>query len=161
LGRLRGRLADLCGLLPPVFGKLGAGASALGLAPVMMAALALSSFAQRAPAAAEPVLSTVPDRPVSPMARPMMATQTEAPASIPEPRKRLRAATRISAPARPAQEAPTQVITFVEREDVVAEIQRPDAIDVFADPVQSSRPCLVAAPSDLLAQFEKMVEDRL
>jgi hypothetical protein len=91
----------------------------------------------------------------------VLAAQTESPGSIPEPRKRLRAATRISAPVRPAQEAPTQVITFVESREVLAEIQRPDTLDVFADPVQASRPCLVAAPPDLLAQFEKMVEDRL
>jgi RNA polymerase sigma-70 factor (ECF subfamily) len=161
LGRLRGRLGDLRGLLPPVLGKLGAGVSALGLAPVMIAALALSSAFHRAPAATEPFLSALPDRPVPPQVMPVLAAQAEAPSSIPEPRKRLRVATHISAPVRPAQEAPTQVITFVEREEVVAEIQRPDTIDVFADPVQASRPGLVAAPADLLAQFEKMVEDRL
>jgi len=161
LGRLRGRLGDLRGLLPPIFGKLGAGAAALGLAPVMIAALALSSAAHRAPTAAEHSVSALPDRPAPPMARRVLATRTEVPASIPEPRKRIRATTRISAPVRPAQVTSTQVITFVEREEVVAEIQRPDTIDVFADPVQASRPCLVDAPSDLLAQFEKMVEDRL
>jgi hypothetical protein len=52
-------------------------------------------------------------------------------------------------------------MVFVEREEIVAEIQRPEGIDVFADPVQSERPCLVEAPADLLAQFEKMVEDSL
>ena len=161
LGRLRGRLGELRGLLPPVFGKLGAGVSALGLAPVMIAALAMSSVAHRAPTAAEHPLSAVPDRPAPPKARRALTAQLESPVSVPEPRKRVRVAARISTPVRPAQEAPAQVLTFVEREKVVAEIQRPDVIDVFADPVLSSRPCLVEAPSDLSGQFEKMLEDRL
>jgi RNA polymerase sigma factor (sigma-70 family) len=158
LGRLRGRLGDLRGLLPPVFGKLGAGASALGLAPVMIAVLALSSVAPREPAA-DPVTSAavVSDQPASRTATPARSpAQPEAPPAIAEPRKRVTTATRISPVAQPAQ-----VMAFVEREEVVAEIQRPEGIDVFAGPAQVARPCLVEAPADFLAQFEKMVEDSL
>jgi hypothetical protein len=68
---------------------------------------------------------------------------------------------RTSAVAQPEAEAPAQIISFVEHDEVVAEIQRPDAIDIFADPVKVEPPSLVEIPASFLAQFEKMVEDSL
>jgi RNA polymerase sigma-70 factor (ECF subfamily) len=163
LGRLRGRLEDLRAVLPPVFGKLGAGASALGLAPVMIAALALSGVAPRAPeVGASPSGAVVPVHPATMTAsRALRSAEAEASVAIALPHKRVRAATRTRAVAQPAREAPTQIIAFVEREEVVADIQRPEVINVFADPVPVAPPSLVEAPVSFLSQFEKMMEDSL
>jgi RNA polymerase sigma-70 factor (ECF subfamily) len=163
LGRLRGRLGDLRALLPPVFGKLGVGASSLGLAPVMITALALSSVAPRAPEAEpSPPVAVAPDNPAaSTTSRALRSARTEAPVAMAESHKRVRVASRTGALARPGQEAPANVIAFVERDEVMADIQRPEAIDVFADPTPVSPPCLVEAPAHFLVQFEKMVEDSL
>ena len=161
LGRLRGRLGDLRGLLPPVFGKLGAHLGVIGLAPVMIAALAVVGASSSEPEAEaeRPLSAAMSIHHAVQAARPaVQSAPVESPSAAFEPAKRVRAASRTSAAARPA---PTQVMVFVEREEVVAEIQRPEGIDVFADPVQSARPCMVEAPADLLAQFEKMVEDSL
>ena len=100
--------------------------------------------------------------PAIPATRPAVhATRTQAPAAIPEPRKHGRAGTRTSAIPHPAQSLPAQVLSFVERTEIVAEVQWPDATDIFADPAKTERPCLVEAPADFLAQFDKMVEDSL
>lgn len=160
LGRLRGRLGDLRGLLPPVFGKLGAHLGGIALAPVMFVALAVVGVSQPEP---EVERSFSAEAPSSHHAIPavLLAVQSapaEAPAAAFEPSKRVRVTSRTSAASRPA---PAQVITFVEREDIVADIQRPEGLDVYAVPVQDARPCLVEAPTNFLAQFEKMVEDSL
>ena len=160
LGRLRGRLGDLRGLLPPVFGKLGAHLGVIGLAPVMIAALVVVSASSPEPAAERSVTGVEPSshHSIQAVRLAIQSAQSEAPAASFEPTKRVRAASRSSAVTQPA---PTQVMAFVEREEVVAEIRRPEGIDVFADPGQAARPCLVEAPTDFLAQFEKMVEDSL
>jgi hypothetical protein len=50
---------------------------------------------------------------------------------------------------------------FIESDEVVAGIQSPESIDVFADPVKVVSPCLVEAPTNFLVQIEKMVEESL
>lgn len=129
----------------------------------MIAALALSSVAPRAPEVEpSPSVAVVPNNPVtSTPSRALRSSQTEAPVAIAESHKRVRAASRTFALARPGQEAPAHVIAFVERDEVMADIQRPEAIDVFGDPAPVSPPCLVEAPTHFLVQFEKMVEDSL
>jgi len=93
--------------------------------------------------------------------RALRSAEAEASVAIALPHKRVRAATRTRAVAQPAREAPTQIIAFVEREEVVADIQRPEVINVFADPVPVAPPSLVEAPVSFLSQFEKMMEDSL
>jgi RNA polymerase sigma-70 factor (ECF subfamily) len=163
LGRLRGRLGDLRGLFPPVFGKLGADLGAIGLAPLMMAVLTVVSVSPRPPEAEPSLPAAVAQvhhatRVVQPALR---TARDEAPTVAAWPRRRARAAVRGSATVQPAQDVPVQVIAFVGRDEVVAEIQRPEGIDVFADPVRAAPPCLVEVPPDFLAQFEKMVDDSL
>jgi hypothetical protein len=125
--------------------------------------LALSSIAPRAPEAEpSPSVAVAPNNPVvSTASRALRSAQTEAPLAIAESHKRVRVASRTGALARPGQETPAHVIAFVERDEVMADIQRPEAIDVFADPPPVSPPCLVEAPAHFLVQFEKMVEDSL
>jgi RNA polymerase sigma factor (sigma-70 family) len=163
LAKLRGRLGDLRGLLPPVFGKLGAHVGAIGLAPVMIVALAVVSAPSPVPNAERPLSATVvPDHHATLATRPAVdPARKEAPAAISEPHKRVRAVARTSPANQAALASPAQVIAFVEREEVVADIQRPEAIDIFADPVKSEPPSLVETPQNFLAQFEKMVEDSL
>jgi RNA polymerase sigma-70 factor (ECF subfamily) len=161
LERLRSRLGDLRGLLPPVFGKVGAHVGASALAPLMMVVLVVVPVSLRAPEAESSRSATVSaDHHATQAARPAVAVAREDVPTVPvEPRKRVRAAVRAGAAAR--QEAPAQIIAFVEHDEVVADIQRPETLDIFADPVKAPRPCLVEAPPDFLGQFEKMVEDSL
>jgi hypothetical protein len=129
----------------------------------MIAALALSSVAPRAPQAEpSPPVAVEPNNPVASTTNCALRTaQPEAPVTIAESHKRVRATSRTGALARPGQEASAHVIAFVESDEVMADIQRPEAIDVFADPAPVSPPCLVEAPAHFLVQFEKMVEDSL
>lgn len=161
LERLRGRLGDLRGLLPPVFGKLGVHVGAIALAPLMTIALVVGPVSSRAPDAEISRSATVvADHHATQAARPAVAVaRNDVPAAAVELRKRVHAAARIGAAAR--QEAPVRIIAFGEHDEVVADIQRPETLDIFADPVQVPRPSLVEAPPDFLGQFEKMVEDSL
>jgi RNA polymerase sigma factor (sigma-70 family) len=161
LERLRGRLGDLRGLLPPAFGKLGAHVGAIALAPLMIFALVVVPVSSRAPEVEiSRSAAIVADHHATQAARPAVAVaRDDVPAVVVERRKRVRALARIGAAVR--QEAPAQIIAFVERDEVVADILRPETLDIFADPVQAVRPCLVEAPPDFLGQFEKMVEDSL
>jgi RNA polymerase sigma-70 factor (ECF subfamily) len=163
LGRLRERVGDLRGLLPPVFGKFGLHLGAMGLAPLMIAALAVVGVSSRAPEVnPDPGPSVAQDHPARQAARTAgWSARAEFPAVVAAPRKRARAVARTTAVVQPAREMPAQIISFVEHEEVVAEILRPEAIDVFADPVKVVPPSLVEAPVGFLAQFEKMVEDSL
>jgi RNA polymerase sigma factor (sigma-70 family) len=163
LGRLRGRLADLRGLLPPIFGKFGSSAAGLGLAPFMIAALAVVGVSSRAPVADSPSPAAAAQiHYTSQTARPAFGPpRIASPAASAEPRKRARATTRVSATAQPMQAPPAQVISFVESTEVVADIQQPETIDVIADPARLAPPSLVEAPADFLAQFDKMIEDSL
>jgi RNA polymerase sigma factor (sigma-70 family) len=163
LERLRGRLGDLRGLLPPVFGKLSAHVGAIGLAPLMIAALAVVSVSSRTPETDPSFPAAVmPDHHATQAIRPAVRTaRADIPTVAVEPHKRARAAVRTSAVAQPEAEAPAQIISFVEHDEVVAEIQRPEAIDIFADPVKVEPPSLVEIPASFLSQFEKMVDDSL
>lgn len=166
LGRLRGRLVDLRGLLPPMFGQLGAGASALGLAPVLVAALAVVSTSSRLFEGA-PVCSVSPGAVYHGAAHhailsaPASAqlTPVQVPVAAVAPRPQTRHVLPAGAAALPVQPAPA--VVFIESDPVVADIQSPVSIDIFADPVQVTSPCLVEAPTNFLVQIEKMVEDSL
>ena len=80
------------------------------------------------------------------------------------PLKRVRPAARRSMVTRLAQDPPEEVFAFIEPDEpdeVVADIQRPEAIDIFAAPAPVSPPCLVEAPASFSSQLEKMLEDSL
>jgi hypothetical protein len=57
--------------------------------------------------------------------------------------------------------ASVQLLDFSTSEAVVADIQSPDAIDVFGEPEKPVGPCMVEAPPSFVAQIEKMIEERL
>ena len=162
LDRLRVRLGDLRGLLPPVFGKVGGHVGAMALAPVMFAALVAISVSPRAPEAELPQ-SVVPEPQVALTAKFFVppTTRTASRAAVPTPRKRAHAVSRTSDVSSPVRESIAQIGPFAEREEVVADIQLPESLDVFADPEAAARPCLVEAPPSFLAQLEKMVEESL
>ena len=163
LGRLRGRLGDLRGLLPPVFGKLGIGAAPLGLAPVMIAALAVVSVSPRAPEAEPvPAVAQALDHHVAQPARAIaQAAQAALPIATAEPRTRARIVARAGVTTPPVEAKPAQVVAFTDQEEVVADIQQPEAFDIFAEPVKAAPPSLVEIPTSFLAQIEKMVEESL
>jgi RNA polymerase sigma factor (sigma-70 family) len=163
LERLRGRLGDLRALLPPVFGKVGVHVGAIGLAPLMVAALVVVSVSPRTPETEIAFPATAaPNHRATQAARP---AAEPGPADVPvvaaEPHKRARAVARTGAVAEPALEVPAQVVSFIESDEVVAEIQVPEVIDIFSEPAKVVPPSLVEAPANFLAQFEKMVEDSL
>ena len=162
LGRLRGRLGDLRGVLPPVFGKLGAGASALGLAPVMIAALVVVTVPSRAPEVAPARLAAQTSVHHASQSPRMVAeaARAEIPVATAEPRTRARIAARARVFAPPAQPVPEQM-TFTDQDEVVTDIKLPDGIDILAEPIKAGSPCLVEAPTNFLAQIEKMVEESL
>jgi len=161
LGRLRGRLVDLRGLLPTMFGKLGAGASALGLTPVLVTALAVVGTSSRLPEGA-PVctasLGAVHHAFLSAPASAALAP-VQVPVAAAAPRPPTRHAQRARTAASPVQPAPA--VVFVESDEVVADIQSPASIDIFADPLKVALPCLVEVPTNFLVQIEKMVEESL
>jgi RNA polymerase sigma factor (sigma-70 family) len=160
LGRLREHLGDLRGLLSPVFGKLGSGVATLGLAPVMIAALAVVSVPSRSPEVE--AVSRASDHPVAQLAPVIVpSAQADAPVTTAEPRPRARVAARARVSTLPAESQPTQVITFADQEKVVVDIQQPEAINIFADPVKAAPPSLVEIPTNFLAQIDKMVEESL
>jgi RNA polymerase sigma factor (sigma-70 family) len=163
LSRLRGRLEALRAVLPPLVGKLGVGASTLGLAPVMVVALVLSSAAPRAPEPdSSPLATAVTAHPATHAARPASRSpHTESRVTGAEPLKRVRPATRRSTVTQLAQDPPERGFAFAEPDEVVVDIQRPDATDVFADPAPVSPSCLVESPASFSSQFEKMLEDSL
>jgi RNA polymerase sigma-70 factor (ECF subfamily) len=160
LGRLRDHLGDLRGLLMPVFGKLGSGVAAFGLAPVMIAALAVVSVPPRAPEVEAG--SRASDHHVAQLAPVIVpSAQADALVTAAEPRPRAHVAARVRVSAPPAESPPTQVITFADQEEVVVDIQQPEAINIFADPVKAAPPSLVEIPTNFLAQIDKMVEESL
>jgi RNA polymerase sigma factor (sigma-70 family) len=165
LARLRAGLGHLRAWCPPLWGKLGAQAAAIGLAPVMVAALVLV-----APTAPPPSPPPVPTAQAVPRAQPAPASgwhaaQTE-PTSIVTvvPQPRARSAKRASLPTITAASEPSPSTAAVELAPealIVGHILEPEGLDVFVEPEKPVPPCMVAAPPDFVAQIEKMVEERL
>jgi RNA polymerase sigma-70 factor (ECF subfamily) len=165
LARLRTRLGDLRAFCPPILGKLGAQAAGVGLAPVMVAALVVVGSSSRAPVS-EPALH--PASAVARQAAPGWAvrpTPAKVPAVSAAPLSRSRAAKKTAMVVPAAEPAPlpmpARFIDLGESDPVVGDILRPDGIDIFAEPPQPATPCMVEAPSNFVAQIEKMIEDRL
>jgi RNA polymerase sigma-70 factor (ECF subfamily) len=173
LARLRARLGDLRAWCPPIFGKLASQAPSLGLAPVMVAALVVVGGATPEPAqprAMPAARAVAPGR----VAGPAHATvqKEDLPVVAPQPRSRLgkkpvlaHVPTRV--PAAPERvtarvtEHRAEHLAIDSEEPVVADILRPDAIDVFAEPERPEPPCLVSAPTDFAPQVAKMIEEWL
>jgi RNA polymerase sigma factor (sigma-70 family) len=161
LARLRARLDDLRAWCPPLFGKLGTQAATVGLAPVIVAALIVVGAAAPLPEpapAATPALASIrpPAAPTPGPAAPAEPAVTETPALSVRIAKR----TRSRPPAALALLAPPQI---VETDDppIRSEILQPDGIVIFAEPERVAPPSMVAAPPDLLAQIDKMIEEYL
>lgn len=158
LAKLRTRVGELRGFLPTSLGRLASQWAAASVAPAMMAALVVAASAPRAPdarltgsasptvaavAAAVPVLAVPEEIPRAPAVRPELRSHTHKPPVTPA-----------TSPAvdEPIAPPPAQVTV-----DILA----PDGLTVFAEPEPSAPPCLVEAPTSLLAQIDKMVEDTL
>jgi RNA polymerase sigma factor (sigma-70 family) len=161
LAHLRVRLGDLRAWFPPLLGKLGAQAAAVGVAPVMVAALVVvGSAGGPAPetaALAPPMVA----HPSAPAARLDARESKPAPvtlAATPTARAAKKAAPHVAIVAPP--ESPT-AIAVIEDVPVIGQVLEPDGLDVFAEPDKPQPPCLVEAPPELFAQIEKMIEERL
>jgi hypothetical protein len=83
----------------------------------------------------------------------------QVPVATAEPRPQARHALRTRAAALPVQ--PPPAVVFVESDEVVADIQSPESIDIFAEPIKVAPTCLVEVPTNFLVQIEKMVEESL
>jgi RNA polymerase sigma-70 factor (ECF subfamily) len=163
LARLRVRLADLRAWCPPILGKLGTQAAAVGLTPVMVAALIVASTSSPSPA---PALQAPPAA-VAALQQPQAhlraraqseATAVPSPAHVPvqAAKKHIRAA--VTAAQTPET---TAVLEVVDDEPIVGKILHPDIIDVFAEPERRTGPCMVEAPPSFQAQIEKTIEELL
>jgi RNA polymerase sigma factor (sigma-70 family) len=160
--RLRGRLGDLRAWCPPVFGKLGAQAAALGLAPVLVTVLVVIGASDRVPAPVDPppLASTVAQHRAAGPARGPVRTETPTVRSTPQARARIVRKV-VAATAIRASSPPVEGLALAGDEPVVGEILRPESVDIFAEPARPEPPCLVAAPRDFAPQIEKMIEERL
>jgi RNA polymerase sigma factor (sigma-70 family) len=163
LARLRAHLGDLRGWCPPMLAKGGAHAAAVGLAPVMVAALVVVNSPARtpAPAAAWPPASVVVPRRAPTLAA--ITSRPETPAVVPvlpAPVRMVRRAA-VSAPSVVPPPSPPAVVASDDGEPIVGEILQPDGIDVFAEPEPAAPPCLVEVPASFVPQIEKMIEERL
>jgi RNA polymerase sigma-70 factor (ECF subfamily) len=165
LSRLRVVLADLRALVPPGIAHLWtAKSTALAMAPVLVVALAAVETRPQAPAPTT-VVRALAARPVS--ARPALAqaspTREQAPAPItvePKPRTRTVHAQPVVATQPDPSPVPTKVFEF-EDDQLVGEIQRPDREDLYGRPASAKQKSLIEIPDNFVAQFQKMVEDRL
>ena len=161
LARLRARVGDLRAFYPPLFGKLGAQATTVGLASVMVATLIVVGAASPPPKpepTAAPALAAAEPAALR-LARPA-APAEPAVARMPPPRARIAkesAPTPVLAVATPA---PAEVVDRAP-EPIVGEILQPDGIIIFAEPERVVPPSMIEAPPDLLAQIDKMIEEWL
>jgi hypothetical protein len=126
----------------------------------MIAALAVVSVPPRSPDVE--TVSRASDHPVAQPTRVIVqSVQADAPVTTVEPRPRVRVAVQARVAAPPAEAQLKQVIAFADQEEVVADIQQPEAINIFADPVKAAPPSLVEIPTNFLTQIDKMVEESL
>lgn len=158
LARLRLRLADLRAFFPPILGKLGTQAVAVGLAPILVTALVVVGAAS--PPAPDQGITT-PTVPSQPTARAKPRPRPMAESTPPPARATVRAAHRTVASLTSTLPAPAEAAPLATPEDepIAGVILHPDAIDVVADPDRHAAPCMVEAPSSFLARIESMVED--
>lgn len=161
LARLRARLGDLRAFCPPLFGKLGAQATTVGLASVMVATLIVVGAASPPPTpepTAAPARAAATPAAVR-LARPA-APAEPAVAKMPPPRARIAKKAPLTPVLAVAIPARAEVVVRA-AEPVVGEILQPDGIIIFAEPERVVPPSMVEAPPDLLAQIDKMIEEWL
>lgn len=161
LARLRARLGDLRAFYPPLFGKLGAPATTVGLASVMVATLIVVGAVSPPPAPkpiAAPALAAA--RPAAVWSARQAAPAEPAVTEVPPAPARMAKRSPTRTPAAPTLPAPAEI---VENDDhpVSGEIIEPDGIIIFAEPERVVPPSMVEAPPDLLAQIDKMIEEWL
>ncbi len=165
LRRLRVLLADLRAFLPPETANLWtAKTSALAVAPVFVLALAAVETRPQVPEPAPVVRALTAN---SGVARHVLAPTNPSPsqASLPlrvesKPRPRsLHSQTVVIAQSEAVPPPPT-VFDF-EDDHLVGEIQRPDGDDVPGGPAPAKLHSLIEIPDNFVAQFEKMIEDRM
>lgn len=164
LARLRARLGDLRAWCPPMLGKLGAQAAAIGLAPVMVAALVVVGVSGHAPApeTAPPVMNAIVHHTAQAQARGTARANTPAVPAVPQSRVRMAKKTAVLAPAAvPTPSPPAEVVDLGGDEPIIGEILQPEAVEIFAEPAKPESPCLIEAPPSFVAHIEKMVEERL
>jgi RNA polymerase sigma-70 factor (ECF subfamily) len=163
LARLRAHLGDLRGWFPPIFGKWGAQAATVGLAPIMLAALVVVSTSATTPVPA-PAPSTVGEIAPRPAQRPSaISPRTETPAVMATPPAPVRLVRRAAsaAPSAEPPSPPAAIVALDDGEPIVREILQPEAIDVFAEPEPPAARCLVEVPGSFAPQIEKMIEEQL
>jgi len=164
LARLRARLGDLRAFCPPILGKLGAQIAAVGMAPVLVAALVVVGSPAPVPVreTPTPVRHAVHPAKRDPGARP---APPQAPVVTLPPAPRVHVTKKslmVTAPAPPSlPAAPATFLDPGEGDFLVGDILRPDGMDVFAEPPKPATPCWVEAPSSFMVQIEKMMEDHL
>jgi RNA polymerase sigma-70 factor (ECF subfamily) len=160
LARLRLRLGDLRALCPPLLGKLGTQAVAVGMAPVMVAALVVVGAASP-PAPAPEIISPSMALPVTARIRPRPIPTAEATRPREVERAPVRTARRTTASLPSSLPAPVAaaILAYPEPEPVVGKILHPEAIDILAAPAAPVVPCMIEAPSSFLTRIEWMVED--
>jgi RNA polymerase sigma factor (sigma-70 family) len=154
LARLRTRLGELRAYLPPLFGRMGSQLVAVGAAPAMVASLLVVA---NVPAATETRLAPAASAAVAAVVARSAESEILPPLSRPSPP----ALGRVSKRA-PSKAPATQSSTVVASDAsvlVVAHIESPDALMVFADPDPPALPCMVAAPTSFAAQIAEMIEE--
>jgi RNA polymerase sigma-70 factor, ECF subfamily len=164
LRRLRDRLGDLRASLPPELSNLlGAKTSALALAPVVVAMLAVAEVRPPAPETATPQPAVATRAPQYRPAQPQVVAQATSSEAVAPAEAKLRPHAMRSNPVASHDEpapAAVKVIEYGEDDEVVGAILRPDDI-VDGAPRRAAQPSLIEVPTDFVAQFEKMVEDRM
>jgi RNA polymerase sigma factor (sigma-70 family) len=159
LARLRLRVADLRAWFPPLLGKLGAQAMAVGAAPLLVAALVVAGATVEPPTPQSPTgIATTPTTRTTGASVAIVPDTTPAPvpvALVTRPPKRPAAHVTHQAPAEPP------LAPIVEDDPPVTPLLEPDGIHVFVEVEAPQPPCLVQAPPELLAQIEKMIEEQL
>jgi RNA polymerase sigma factor (sigma-70 family) len=160
LAHLRLRLSDLRAFVPPILGKLGTQAIAVGLAPIMLAALVFVGGGsppapdREIPRPVIPVQPTVRARP-----RPVPTVESVRPPAVVHAPVRAARRNVASLPAPLPAPAAGATLALPEDEPILGVILHPDAIDVFADPERRPARCMVEAPLSFLVRIESMVED--
>jgi len=156
LARLRLHLGELRAGLPTWFGRLGGQLMSAGVAPAMVAALAVANIppAPEVPTARPTVVEVGQ---VAAEVAPPVAANEVVPAPVVRPSARTHAhkarVTAVAAEAEPFE---------VDRSEVaVGHVLGPDGLVIFADPEPLESPCMVEAPATFIAQIDKMVEDVL
>ena len=166
LANLRVRLAALRGLCPPIMGKVGTQAMAVGLAPVMVAALIVTGSSTPMPTPHEETAYIARHQPRA-HSRARVRTESAVEETIHDraivpassrTRERRAQQRKVTAPS----PVPPRIATFfdlADEEPIVVEVLHPEVIDVFAEPERPTSSCMVAAPPSFLTQIDESIEE--